>query len=249
MICLMTDNGEKHPHGRGEGSLGNFILTLPLETPPRAWGRLAECWSSRQGRGNTPTGVGKARLTWVCRRWMWKHPHGRGEGSMLGDNIQRLMETPPRAWGRRLSPCAGRPETRNTPTGVGKAMSVPKSSIASRKHPHGRGEGRATACHSGAFWETPPRAWGRPCITPAQAAAWRNTPTGVGKAPLHPPALPLAWKHPHGRGEGDVMNDVATFAPETPPRAWGRRGGGLCGILGGGNTPTGVGKAYQHHQM
>ncbi len=52
----------------------------------------------------------------------------------------------------------------------------------------------------------------------------------------------LAQKHPHGRGEDKMIDDVLIDDAETPPRAWGRlnfnhRHDGLTR-----NTPTGVGK-------
>ncbi|BAW81078.1 hypothetical conserved protein [Candidatus Nitrosoglobus terrae] len=31
---------EKHPHGRGEDTLPILEASEPIETPPRAWGRL-----------------------------------------------------------------------------------------------------------------------------------------------------------------------------------------------------------------
>ena len=49
-------------------------------------------------------------------------------------------------------------------------------------------------------------------------------------------------KHPHGRGEDVPPPLKAAPEPETPPRAWGRRGTVLLATNADRNTPTGVGK-------
>ena len=49
-------------------------------------------------------------------------------------------------------------------------------------------------------------------------------------------------KHPHVRGEDVLRCAWDGFYPETPPRAWGRRGGTLVAVSGHRNTPTCVGK-------
>ena len=50
---------EKHPHVRGEDVLATRRIPRPIETPPRAWGRLGEAASQTAGNRNTPTCVGK----------------------------------------------------------------------------------------------------------------------------------------------------------------------------------------------
>jgi len=93
----------KHPHGRGEdpGTLGAF--QDELETPPRAWGRrgLHEIMINKPG--NTPTGVGKTAAGAEGAVGAGKHPHGRGEDGISRNASGRLVETPPRAWGRRIA--------------------------------------------------------------------------------------------------------------------------------------------------
>src|SRR5690606_39303770 len=49
----------KHPHGRGEDWRRPSCPPTGLETPPRAWGRLAALVGASQPARNTPTGVGK----------------------------------------------------------------------------------------------------------------------------------------------------------------------------------------------
>ncbi len=51
-----------------------------------------------------------------------KHPHGRGEDLDNAKDNKLLMETPPRAWGRRAITMRKVANYRNTPTGVGKTI-------------------------------------------------------------------------------------------------------------------------------
>ncbi len=132
----------KHPHGRGEDPTTRPCTNCARETPPRAWGRLPKSGGGGAMRRNTPTGVGK---TAGCERADLrgqKHPHGRGEDRPGRRPVSLRSETPPRAWGRRVSGVCAESELRNTPTGVGKTRQVTKHLAAIRKHPHGRGEDR-----------------------------------------------------------------------------------------------------------
>ena len=92
---------EKHPHVRGEDLVG-YLRTLSLqETPPRAWGRPRKALEWTGGARNTPTCVGKTQHesgSFYPRR---KHPHVRGEDVFRATGRALLLETPPRAWGRR----------------------------------------------------------------------------------------------------------------------------------------------------
>ena len=69
----------------------------------------------------------------------------------------------------------------NTPTGVGKTVSIEYIEHDQEKHPHGRGEDPLSVKHNGRVTETPPRAWGRQRGRDAGERGGRNTPTGVGK--------------------------------------------------------------------
>ena len=193
-------------------------------------------------RGNTPTGVGKTAVPCHPLPHVWKHPHGRGEDPVDGSNPHFGLETPPRAWGRRLYMERVIRVSRNTPTGVGKTDGDRSPVCLLRKHPHGRGEDKALARQIQARAETPPRAWGRP-VYAMSGLDWNgNTPTGVGKTPDATWPRRQGRKHPHGRGEDFVETWDARKEQETPPRAWGRRQAGLYAIRKAGNTPTGVGK-------
>ena len=117
---LVRDNGRKHPHGRGEDAPTAMLEALEAETPPRAWGRLAQSGENRPPSRNTPTGVGKTHQSILSRRLMRKHPHGRGEDCRATCQQRRPRETPPRAWGRHAIKLDHHVQIGNTPTGVGK---------------------------------------------------------------------------------------------------------------------------------
>src|SRR5690606_579439 len=84
--------------------------------------------------------------------------------------------------------------------------------------------------------------WGRHTASQGVLAAVRNTPTDVGKTRQSRRKASTVWKHPHGRGEDYPQLLTPEGILETPPRTWGRRGGGGLHRVGCGNTPTDVGK-------
>ena len=53
------------------------------ETPPRAWGRLPTPHPHRNAQRNTPTSVGKTNAVPKARGQQVKHPHERGEDSVI----------------------------------------------------------------------------------------------------------------------------------------------------------------------
>ena len=91
----------KHPHVRGEDTSITVRAIIVVETPPRAWGRPRKALEWTGGARNTPTCVGKTQHesgSFYPRR---KHPHVRGEDVFRATGRALLLETPPRAWGRR----------------------------------------------------------------------------------------------------------------------------------------------------
>src|SRR5690606_24710270 len=151
-------------------------------------------------------------------------------------------ETPPRTWGRQGQPPRRPPRYGNTPTDVGKTESRFSMLLASRKHPHGRGEDASGAAALPGTWETPPRTWGRRSPLRGTSRASGNTPTDVGKTWCGYNAARVLGKHPHGRGEDAQERISGQPAAETPPRTWGRQRqlSDLSGRIR--NTPTDVGK-------
>ena len=146
----------------------------------------------------------------------------RGEDLSRRSRRTASLETPPRAWGRRI------PSRRR------------HGSI--RKHPHVRGEDQGQAATEVALIETPPRAWGRLKSAIIPGINQRNTPTCVGKTYSRTPLRHAERKHPHVRGEDYRPFDTTHLKEETPPRAWGRLSSGLHCKAREGNTPTCVGK-------
>ena len=192
---------QKHPHVRGED---RFTLCQPkptAETPPRAWGRRIQHGACVLGAGNTPTCVGKTWAPASACSGPRKHPHVRGEDAVTSPPAWSKSETPPRAWGR--PGCLRRmiASLRNTPTCVGKTRTPRIGHTVVGKHPHVRGEDKATTSTQDSHTETPPRAWGRHIEHGNTIARTRNTPTCVGKTPRHPGQTHPGRKHPHVRGE------------------------------------------------
>ncbi len=232
----------KHPHVRGEDGADNQNRKLYGETPPRAWGRLMAADLLKTGKRNTPTCVGKTLAGPFCGGRCWKHPHVRGEDGQ-DVTVQRIgPETPPRAWGRqpRATDDAVRPG--NTPTCVGKTNPQKSDQQQPKKHPHVRGEDPSMSASCGRKTETPPRAWGRRKGDFMSITISRNTPTCVGKTAAMRASGRIRGKHPHVRGEDRPRAAQCVDAPETPPRAWGRRLFSTCWWLRPRNTPTCVGK-------
>ena len=97
------DREKKHPHGRGEDDTMSTLAFRPMETPPRAWGRLYQHHTSYRQFRNTPTGVGKTHRVFHDVAGDEKHPHGRGEDIAMQAKAMGYEETPPRAWGRPVT--------------------------------------------------------------------------------------------------------------------------------------------------
>ena len=125
---------------RGEDAEKTETLVHGSETPPRAWGRLLVNYYVKLPRRNTPTCVGKTFHAACVQRLHRKHPHVRGEDPIRSASSSTVVETPPRAWGRRQSHLALGADLRNTPTCVGKTGRRSAGSCCGWKHPHVRGE-------------------------------------------------------------------------------------------------------------
>ncbi len=111
---------QKHPHVRGEDLRHQPKQIWPGETPPRAWGRRIDFFTSSSPSRNTPTCVGKTITHFPASSLTGKHPHVRGEDKESFLHHTPTSETPPRAWGRRFKLQKQVNRSRNTPTCVGK---------------------------------------------------------------------------------------------------------------------------------
>ena len=101
----------------------------------RAWGRLEGWRDTLVVYGNTPTGVGKSFVIWLPCRKPGKHPHGRGEEIARCWEKVKILEPPPRAWGRVRIKVTYKAIAGNTPTGVGKRPLLARRFPNCRKHP------------------------------------------------------------------------------------------------------------------
>ena len=158
--------------------------------------------------------------------------------------VEKVKETPPRAWGRPSFFSGFSSPVGNTPTCVGKTVSSASRMARNWKHPHVRGEDRDYELIQIKSGKTPPRAWGRPPDAVLRLSLAGNTPTCVGKTVPSAPRACAVGKHPHVRGEDQRKNRQCRRQVETPPRAWGRRKHPGDFLLDFGNTPTCVGKTF-----
>ena len=156
------ENRQKHPHERGEDTVMRCHSVLSTETPPRAWGRRVNKIRIKHGLRNTPTSVGKTRLSLHRMGADEKHPHERGEDITKKNDGFQPEETPPRAWGRQYGQALIACDEGNTPTSVGKTDADHVCACDLWKHPHERGEDFFHDQILIFLEETPPRAWGRP---------------------------------------------------------------------------------------
>ena len=191
---------------------------------------------------NTPTHVGKTPSKTTGGISHRKHPHARGEDEDEKEYQDFKQETPPRTWGRRRNGPTTFSSSRNTPTHVGKTKSHGFCAMAFEKHPHARGEDGVPPAQGCYDEETPPRTWGRHCITQSGYGISRNTPTHVGKTVQPRKTAFKSQKHPHARGEDGRSSRVTALTIETPPRTWGRLAVAATGAGKTRNTPTHVGK-------
>src|SRR5438445_698890 len=134
---------------------------------------------------------------------------------------QKLIGSPPQAWGALGVITRIEIAQRFTPTGVGSTNAVVSTVDLSTVHPHRRGE------HEGGVNETadpsgsPPQAWGarHPCVIPPCIA--RFTPTGVGSTARVSVVTPAPPVHPHRRGEHPTPRAYGKISIGSPPQAWG----------------------------
>ena len=126
---------------------------------PRAWGRRLLLYQFGVGV-RTPTCVGKTRALSLTGLFEEKHPHVRGEDSLV-------QEYPPLAWkhphvrgedsGMTFRSAPGR----NTPTWRrGKTMEQQRDTVTMETPPRAWGRPLRLFIVM-VIWETPPRAWGR----------------------------------------------------------------------------------------
>ena len=129
------------------------------------------------------------------------HPHACGENGAPSTGVMTQNGTPPRLWGKRHLSQTIFPDTRYTPTPVGKTNGSVRARFADAVHPHACGENSVTIMEDILQSGTPPRLWGKPGRPVAAAREARYTPTPVGKTACRSGGSQLCAVHPHACGE------------------------------------------------
>ena len=167
----------------------------------------------------TPTRVGKTRrIQGQHARWT-VHPHACGENCCSRSWSASNRGSPPRVWGKRLTPIRrGRWITvhphacgENVVPGFGGLHvigSPPRvwgkrleSATPAPVHPHACGENFTGSLPIRAFDGSPPRVWGKLVCGRMRTTRARFTPTRVGKTPLSFSPIRHLPVHPHACGE------------------------------------------------
>ena len=129
-----------HPHLRGEYTRSQRTTSLPLGSPPLAWGIPVRFTASARFKRITPTCVGNTWLAHGTECPIWDHPHLRGEYQFLSSSSCRKEGSPPLAWGIPWIQLQVVHKIRITPTCVGNTSSTNFCCLTVRDHPHLRGE-------------------------------------------------------------------------------------------------------------
>ena len=154
----------------------------------------------------------------------------------------RLVGSPPPAWGSRTATTGRWFVARFTPTRVGKPHRDCGGYPAVPVHPHPRGEAPVRVWKPGADAGSPPPAWGSHTVGLVQDRPKRFTPTRVGK-PVHDGARRFHYPvHPHPRGEASTRVSSSCASNGSPPPAWGSLGRMAVSHHHQRFTPTRVGK-------
>ncbi len=100
----------KHPQGRGEAPRCKPLMPIPIETPPRTWGRLDGRGKGAELARNTPTNVGKTArckpygLSFRGKNAAFPLAFGRAALRRLAFNLFQRRNALKRAGGGGFSP-------------------------------------------------------------------------------------------------------------------------------------------------
>ncbi len=156
------------------------------------------------------------------RRSLPVHPHVRGDDAVSPDEQNPSAGSPPRAWGRSITPLDAQFAGRFTPTCVGTIAQTPVRWVAISVHPHVRGDDAVLGIIREYSDGSPPRAWGRCGRKSFGRNFHRFTPTCVGTIASRSVLSSPPTVHPHVRGDDVLGRGLATGCSGSPPRAWGR---------------------------
>ncbi len=170
-------------------------------SPPRVWGKRAQCLDTGVKRRFTPTRVGKTRNWRSSASKRSVHPHACGENACAASASVSISGSPPRVWGKLHPAWRLGVFPRFTPTRVGKTPHPSRTPPSPSVHPHACGENsrRPNLLLDGNG--SPPRVWGKRCSLRNCMPLSRFTPTRVGKTRSAPPKRSGPTVHPHACGE------------------------------------------------
>ena len=118
-----------HPHASGDSGAWYGERYTHNGSPPREWGQRALSPMSGLCSGFTPTRVGTASMTVLCRSGLPVHPHASGDSDGEVCPAKRDAGSPPREWGQPTYRGVNQPVARFTPTRVGTAYTAHPSAI------------------------------------------------------------------------------------------------------------------------
>ncbi len=150
-----------HPHARGENKRLGFRARMIDGSPPRSWGKCAPTGIVTTTPRFTPTLVGKMSCAAKHSHHMAVHPHARGENDIQAIGSFKGCGSPPRSWGKSVTPQRTGVPQRFTPTLVGKISESTRSRCADSVHPHARGENVGYWVSPRRNCGSPPRSWGK----------------------------------------------------------------------------------------
>ena len=168
-----------------------------------------------------PTPVGNTMQVIMYNTGITVHPHACGEHILMLVYSIRLAGSSPRLWGTLGETYYDYYVCRFIPTPVGNTATVCGLRSPRSVHPHACGEhGRIEflQCFKGG---SSPRLWGTRYIGGGGSGFLRFIPTPVGNTLIGPPALRVAWVHPHACGEHDSKNKSLRILLGSSPRLWG----------------------------
>ena len=130
--------------------------------------------------------------------------------------------SPPRVWGKGKKIFLFVLAFRITPTCVGKRIVFRKALHILKDHPHVCGEKFGRLWWHPARKGSPPRVWGKVCLSSDVPIDIRITPTCVGKRSEVDRTESYQKDHPHVCGEKLRMKIILLMNLGSPPRVWGK---------------------------
>ena len=215
-------HGAAHPHSRGENPPAFPGWKRGRGSSPLTRGKRLSGSDDRLDLGLIPTHAGKTRRLGPDPGRPWAHPHSRGENETAEGIEIEARGSSPLTRGKRRARGRVHRQGRLIPTHAGKTSPSTRAGIASRAHPHSRGE---NARRGGPITSAPgssPLTRGKPDDARVFGEYNGLIPTHAGKTrrgALHGSA---SGAHPHSRGENDQRRPSHTRIAGSSPLTRGK---------------------------